>query len=302
MRVGILGCGYVGCELGSRLIESGHDVWGVRRSAEGLETVAEAGIEPIEADITDPDALEAVPDVDWLVFAASAGGRESAAARMTYVEGLRTVVETFGGRENPPERLVYTGSTGVYGDFDGAWVDEETAIDPGTERQAILLEAERIAIEESAEQGIAGTVARFGGLYGPGRYRVERYLDGPVTGGYLNLTHRADGAGGVAFLLEEGHAAGEVVDVVDDEPVWKHDLADWFAAECGVEPPEKRTVEERLADEDLTDAARARIRADKRCSNEKLRGLGYECVYPTYREGYRSAVEAYRETHGPSES
>lgn len=292
-RVAIVGCGYVGCELGRQLAGDGRTIYGVRRSQQGLDTVREAGLEPVRADVTDEEALDAVPDADWVVFAASAGGRDAESARETYVEGLSATIEAFGERERAPQRFVYTGSTGVYGDFDGDWVDEETPLDPTTERQAILYEAERLAIEYADEHGIAGTVARFGGLYGPERYRLHRYLDGPVTEGYLNLVHRDDAAGAIAYLLQNGRAIGEVVNVVDNEPVSKHVLVDWLAAECGVEEPEKRTVEERLADEDLSESARARIAADKRCSNEKLHGLGYEFVYPTYREGYRDAIEAY---------
>jgi nucleoside-diphosphate-sugar epimerase len=292
-RVAILGCGYVGCELGRQLLPE-RDVWGVRRSESGLDAVEQAGIEPVRADLTEKDSLEAVPDVDRVIFAASAGGRDAAAAREAYVEGLTSAIESFRERESSPERFVYTGSAGVYGDFDGEEVDEETGIDPATERQEILLEAERRALELTAEYGMAGTVVRFGGLYGPDRYRLERYLEGPVTEGHLNLLHRDDAAGAVAFLLAEGEARGEIVNVVDDEPVSKHRLADWLAAECGVEEPEKRTVEERLADEDLSEAAKARIAADKRCSNGKLRDLGYDFAYPTYREGYRDAIEAYR--------
>jgi len=292
-RVAILGCGYVGCELGRQLLPE-RDVWGVRRSESGLDAVERAGIEPVRADLTEKDSLEAVPDVDRVIFAASAGGRNAGAAREAYVEGLTSAIESFGERGSSPERFVYTGSTGVYGDFDGEEVDEETGIDPATERQEILLEAERRALELTAEYGMAGTVVRFGGLYGPDRYRLERYLEGPVTEGHLNLLHRDDAAGSVAFLLTEGEARGEIVNVVDDEPVSKHRLADWLAAECGVEEPEKRTVEERLADEDLSEAAKARIAADKRCSNGKLRDLGYDFAYPTYHEGYRDAIEAYR--------
>jgi nucleoside-diphosphate-sugar epimerase len=292
-RVAILGCGYVGCELGRRLADE-HDGWGIRRSEDGLSDVEKAGIEPVRADVTDGDSLAAVPDVDWVIFAASAGGRDPESARETYVRGLTSAIEAFGERDSPPDRFVYTASTGVYGDFNGEKVDEGTPIDPATERRTVLLEAERRALEATGEHGMGGTVVRFGGLYGPDRYRLERYLDGPVTEGHLNLLHRDDAAGAVAFLLKEGEGREEVINVVDDEPVSKHDLADWLAEQCGVAPPEKRTIEERLANEDRSESAEARIAADKRCSNRKLRTLGYEFAYPTYREGYRAAIEAYR--------
>ena len=288
IHVVVLGCGYVGCELARQLDD--HHVVGVRRSADGLAAVETTGAEAVRADVTDPDSLGSVPDADWLVFAASAGGRDAAAARETYVEGLRTAIEHFAGRDSPPERLVYTSSTGVYGDHDGAWVDEETPLSPATEKARVLAEAERIALD--TPDGIDGTIARFGGLYGPDRYRLKRYLEGPVTAGYLNMVHRDDAAGAIAFLLASDAGRNAVVNVVDDEPVEKWGFADWLAERCEVPSPPKRTIEERLADED--GESNRRIRANKRVSNDRLRSLGYEFAYPTYREGYRSAIDEHR--------
>ncbi|WP_336336936.1 SDR family oxidoreductase [Haloarcula brevis] len=292
-RVAILGCGYVGLELG-RQLQEGYEVVGVRRSEDGLAAIEDAGFEAVRADVTDAESLAAVPDADWLVFAASSGGRGATAAREVYVEGLRTAIDHFWSRADPPERLVYTSSTGVYGDHDGAWVDEETPLDPQTEKTEVLAEAERVARERPTEYGGHGSVARFAGLYGPDRYRLERYLEGPVTAGYLNMVHRADAAGAVRFLLTENHRE-EVVLVVDDEPVEKWAFADWLAEQCEVPFPPKQTTAERLADDDLSETATRRIQTSKRCSNDRLRQLGYEFEYPTFREGYRDAVREYRQ-------
>jgi nucleoside-diphosphate-sugar epimerase len=285
MRVAILGCGYLGLALGRQL----HDVVGVRRSDEGLAAVEDAGLEPVRADVTDADSLAAVPDVDAVVFAASSGGRGAEAARTTYVEGLRAVVEAFGGRGSAPDRLVYTSSTGVYGDHGGGWVDEETELDPADDRTAALVEAERVALEEGPAVGIDPTVVRLGGIYAPDRFRLERYLEGPVTEGHVNLVHRDDAAGMVRFLLAEDLAGGEVVAGVDDEPADRRDLARWLADQLGREPPETRTVEEALSD--ASPGRARRLRADKRVSNAKLRGLGYEFAYPTFREGLAPLVD-----------
>jgi nucleoside-diphosphate-sugar epimerase len=173
-------------------------------------------------------------------------------------------------------------------------VDETTPLDPTTEKTEVLAEAERIATEVAGDHGIDGTVARFAGLYGPDRYRLERYLEGPVTEGYLNMVHRDDAAGVVRYLLETDRARDDVVLVVDDEPAPKWEFADWLAAECGVPEPPKRTKAERLADDSLSAAARRRIETSKRCSNDRLREWGYDFSFPTYREGYRTAIEAYR--------
>ncbi len=291
MRVAILGCGYVGLEL-ARQLGGEHEVVGVRRSEAGLDAVESTGATAIRADVTDADDLAAVPDVDALVFAASSGGRGAEAARTVYVDGLRTAIETFGAREAPPDRLIYTSSTGVYGDHCGDWVDETTELSPTTEKTRVLAEAERIARDVAAEHGIDGTVVRFAGLYGPDRYRLERYLEGPVTEGYLNMIHREDAAGAVRFALESTDE--KLLLAVDDEPVDKHEFADWLADRCGVDRPPKRSKAERLDDAGLSEAARRRILTSKRCSNARLRELGYEFEYPTYREGYRAAIDAFR--------
>ena len=319
----VVGAGYVGLALCRQLDAAGHAVTGVRRSP---QPVRDAGIDAVAADVTDPETLSPLPDADAVVFAASSGGRGPEPARRVFVEGLQNTIDAYADRASPPDRLVYTSSTGVYGDHDGAWVDEETPLDPQTEKTAVLAEAERVAIETAGEAGIDGTVARFAGLYGPDRYRLERYVDGPVTQGYLNMVHRDDAAGAVRFLLTGGspsddspppesqaddpsspvdgsadsprsspadHARGEVVTVVDDEPVEKWTFADWLADECGVARPEKQTKDERIAAGDLSAAARRRIRTSKRVDNTTLRELGYEFRFPTFRSGYRAAVAAY---------
>jgi nucleoside-diphosphate-sugar epimerase len=300
MRITVVGCGYVGLELARQLADRGRDVTGVRRSDEGLEAVdgVDENVDAVRADATDPDSLRSLPDADAVVFAASSGGRGAAAARAVYVDGLRNVLTEYKNRARPPDRLVYTSSTGVYGDHEGGWVDEETPLDPTTEKTEVLAAAERVATVEAAEAGIDGTVARFAGLYGPDRYRLRRYIDGPVTAGYLNMVHRDDAAGAIRHLLETDQGRGEAVVVVDDEPVDKHAFADWLADECGVDRPEKRSKAERIAADNLSAAAERRIRTSKRCSNDRLRALGYEFAYPTFRAGYRDAITEFRRSHG----
>ena len=298
-RVVIVGCGYVGCQLARELVAAGHEVTGVRRSS--LDTVRATGADAVACDVTDPDTLDRLPDADWVVFAASSGGRGADAARRVYVDGLANVRREYASRDQSPERLVYTSSTGVYGDHDGGWVDETTPISPQTDKTRVLAAAERIALgcepasvvsDGAVPDAPTGTVVRFAGLYGPDRYRLDRYLDGPVTAGYLNMLHRDDAAGVIRFLLATDAARDDTVLAVDDEPVEKWAFADWLAEQAGVPEPPKRTKQERLADQSLSEAAERRIQTSKRCANDSLRSLGYDFRYPTFREGYQPAIEA----------
>ncbi len=292
MRVLVLGCGYVGRELGRRLVDAGHDVTGVVRSESSAGTVAEAGVEPLRADLTDPADVSALPDADALVFAASAGRGSVAEARSLYVDALRSVIAEFEGRESPPDRLLFTSTTGVYGDHDGDWVDESTPVDPERPKAAVIAEAEAIAHRSAFD----ATVARFAGLYGPGRYRIDAYLDS-VTAGWRNSTHRDDAAGALAWFLTEDVARGETVLVTDGSPVDRWAFADWLAERCDAPAPEKLTVEERLAE--LPASAGSRVASQKRCRNDRLLASGYELEYPSVYEGYEPAIDAFGRGEAP---
>lgn len=292
MQVAILGCGYVGLELGRQLAVAGHDPVGVRRSASGLARCDAAGIPAVEADLTAPASLDAVPDVDALVYAASPG-RDSADPRAVRVQGIRSAVAHFADRTAAPARLVSLSSTGVYGDRKGATVDETTPIEPQTDRERMLLDGETAAREAGRAAGMAVTVVRLGGLYGPGRYRLQRYLDGPVAAGTLNLIHREDAAGVVRAVLAAADPPSTLC-AVDDHPADKHELATYLARECGVQPPALVSVEERVAAGDLSEGAARRLTASKRVDAKGRRSLGYEPRFPSYRTGYRPAIRAFR--------
>ena len=290
MRVAILGCGYVGLELGRQLAAVGDDPVGIRRSEHGLALCEAAGVPGVQADLTDPASLAAVPDADALVYAASPS-RGVEDPRAVRVRGVRGAVSHFADRSDQPTRLVGLSSTGVYGDRDGDRVDEATPIDPRTDREQLLADAEEAVHQAGNDAGMTASVVRLGGLYGPGRYRLDRYLDGPVAAGTLNLIHREDAAGVVRAVLESADPPSTLC-AVDDEPADKHELAAFLAAECRVATPDLVSVEERVAAGDLSNGAARRLAASKRVAADRRRELGYELRFPTFREGYRPAIRA----------
>ena len=94
MRVLIVGCGYVGLPLGAELVKQGHEVFGLRRSAEGEAELVAAGLKPLVADITRPEDFVKLPGpFDWVVntVSSSKGGEEE--YRQVYLEGTRHLIE-----------------------------------------------------------------------------------------------------------------------------------------------------------------------------------------------------------------
>ena len=83
--------------------------------------------------------------------------------------GLDPVLDTY-GRSFPPAWYGYLSSTGVYGDREGAWVDEATPTiaETGEGRRNARAEADALWVKLGAR------VFRLPGIYGPGRSALDR--------------------------------------------------------------------------------------------------------------------------------
>lgn len=292
MKCGIIGCGYVGTELAWQLTTNGHDVVGVRRTQSGVTQLQNAGYQAVRADVTDADSLRVLPSLDIIVYAVSPGRTEEQTAKDIYHTGLLNTLQHALQDDDPPDRFFYTSSTGVYGNHDGEWVDENTALEPTGDRQEILIEAETAVRDHTTSSNTSSTIIRLGGIYGPTRHRLESYLDGPVTTRFSNLIHRDDAAGIIRYLTETNQGQDETLNAVDNCPVTKWEIANWIAETRGETPPTKQPIAERLQSVE-NPVRRERIAADKRCSNEKLREFGYRFKYPSFRDGFSDIISGY---------
>lgn len=282
-RVLIAGCGYVGSALGAKLVAQSDQVWGLRRRPHALP----AGIEPIEADLAVARTLSDLPrELDFVVYAASPGGRDDAHYRTAYVEGLARLLDALDRERESPRRIFFLSSTAVYEQSKGEWVEESSETEPRHFSGQRLLEAEALL----RDSPFAGTVLRLGGIYGPGRTQLlERVRSGaavyrPGAPRYTNRIHRDDCAGVIAHLMTSG-TVGPTFVTVDDDPAEEVVVLRWIAGVLGA--PEPRAEKE-------TAANGRRQRSNKRCRNALLRASGYSFLYPTFREGYADVIERMR--------
>lgn len=288
MKTLIVGCGYVGVALGAELARCGHGVFGLRRTPAAAPELVEAGIQPVYGDLTSPADLDRLPGpFDWVVNCVSSSHGGAADYRHVYLEGMRTLVDW--ARRHPPQKLVYTSSTSVYGQEDGSWVDETSPTEPEAETSQVLLAAEKVALDAARAEGPPVVVLRVGGIYGPGRgYLFRQYLSGQgLPAGQeqriSNMIHRTDVAGCICAALERGRA-GEIYNAVDDEPVTYLDFLLWVAQTL-----QRPTVPPVV---DAASSPRKRGASNKRVSNRKLKAeLGYRFQFPTFREGYAAEIE-----------
>lgn len=271
MRILIAGCGDLGNALGRRLTSEGHKVWGLRRKPGRPQSE----IWPIQADLTEP--LPPLPEnLDIVFFTAAPRNPTPGDYKLTYVDGMKNLLESLSAQGQNPSRVIFTSSTAVYGQSDGEWVDEASDTKPAEYRGELMLEAEKVL-----EQGpFPSIVVRFGGIYGPGRvYMLRKITKGrmplPLKAHFTNRIHRADCVGVLRHLMQLEDPAPLYLGV-DSEPVDKAELLIWLAEQ--LEAPEPKQAKK---------GAMSKERAgSKRCRNDLLLASGYEFKFPTYREGF----------------
>ena len=288
MRVLIVGCGYVGLPLGAELVRQGHEVFGMRRTAEGDAELKAAGIRPVAADVTKPADLARLPGpFDWVVncVSSSKGGVEE--YREVYLNGTRNLMEWLVAA--PPKKFVYTSSTSVYGQTDRSLVKETSPTEPASETGKVLVETEKILLAAVSERKFPAVILRVAGIYGPGRgHLFAQYLrnEAKIAGKgerLINMVHRDDLAGVLIAALKSGRA-GEIYNVVDDEPVAQIHFFRWLSETLGKWMPPFTT--------EVENGERKRGLTNKKVSNRKLKmELGYQFKYPNFRKGYTAEIQ-----------
>ena len=274
----IAGCGDIGSRLATQLLGNDWQVYGLRRSIDRLP----AGVTGVAGDLFSEQCPVQWPSgqIDYLVYSAAATEHDEAGYQAAYVDGLKNTLSWLEQNGQRPRRLLFVSSSGVFAQKGGEWVDETSPAEATSYSGRIMLDAEQVALNS----GIAASVVRLTGIYGPGRewmlgqvrkgYRVA--VEPPLYG---NRIHADDAAGLLAFLLEadrEGKALDDCYIGVDNAPVPLAQVVGWLRERMG--------VTEWAAEESIRRAG------SKRCSNARAKALGWEPRYSSYREGYEQIL------------
>ncbi|WP_062014861.1 SDR family oxidoreductase [Aureimonas sp. AU4] len=191
----------------------------------------------------------------------------------------------------------YLSTVGVYGDHGGAWVDETTPPRPVSRRSRERLEAEEAWTALAEARGMPLAILRLSGIYGPGRNSFVNLRTGRAKrlvkpGQVFNRIHVADIAGVLRLLSER--CLGGTFNVTDDEPAPPQDVVLHAARMIDVEPPPEQDFETA----ELTPMARSFYGENKKVSNRRIRSLGYEFFFPTFREGLAALMPCDRGDRG----
>ncbi|NPU13911.1 SDR family oxidoreductase [Bradyrhizobium sp. 83002] len=179
-------------------------------------------------------------------------------------------------------RVVYLSTVGVYGDHQGAWIDEDTPLAPEHDRVQA-----RVRVEEDWRSRIGDRLAvlRLGGIYGPGRNALVELRAGRARrivkpGQVFNRIHVDDIAGAIMGAIRR--EAGGAWNIVDDEPAPPQDVIAYAASLMGIAPP----PEQPLDSVELSPMAKSFYASNRRIRNTRAKqDLGLLFAYPTYRAG-----------------
>ena len=191
----------------------------------------------------------------------------------------------------------YLSTTGVYGDTDGEWVDETSAIRSDVPRSQRRIKAEKGWLSLDADHSVPVHVFRLAGIYGPGRNALNairagraRRIDKPSH--TFSRIHVDD----IALVLHasmEKPNPGAIYNVCDDFPAAPAEVTAFACDLLGVEPPPLVSFKE--ASKNMTTMGLSFWKDNRRVRNDRIkRELGVSLVYPTYREGLRALAADLR--------
>jgi nucleoside-diphosphate-sugar epimerase len=279
MNLFIFGPGYTAQQFIRAYRERFARIGGTFRSDSKAEALRASGIVPyvFDAERSDPGIVHELARADALLISIPpAHGSDPV---------LRSLSEAIASA--PRLRWIgYLSTVGVYGDADGAWVDETTPPSQINERSRHRVAAENQWLALGKGAPFAVRIFRLAGIYGPGRNALLKVADGTARriikpGQAFNRIHTADIAQ-VLMASIDRPSPSAIYNVSDDEPGPPQDVIAYAARLLGLEPPPEVPFETA----DLTPMARSFYQDSKRVRNARIKDeLGVTLRFPTYREG-----------------
>jgi nucleoside-diphosphate-sugar epimerase len=282
-RLFCFGLGFSATVLARRLIAKRWRVAGTCRTPEKAAALAAEGIETFVFDRGKPLPADALTGATHILSSVPPDDTGDPVIDAHGADLLRLEAVKWVG---------YLSTTGVYGNRDGEWVDERSALHPSGPRGAARVAAEE-AWQALGRVGHKVQVFRLAGIYGPGRSALDTVRDGKAKrivkpGQIFSRIHVED----IATILEASIAKpdpGAVYNVCDDDPAPPQDVIAYACALLGVEAPPE--VPYAQAAKSMSEMARSFYADSKRVSNLKIKeDLGVKLAYPDYRTGLRALL------------
>lgn len=305
MRVFVAGgAGVLGQRLVPQLVARGHEVMATTTDPGKLDLLESLGAEGVVMNGLDAESVHvavatAQPEVIVHQMTAISGkpdmkhmDRWFAITNRLRTEGTDHLLAA--ASESGVDHIVAQSYASWNGIREGGWVKtEEDPLDlhEGSVAYPVMQAVRHV---EETVLAVDGAVLRYGGLYGPGatddQVELVRKRQYPLVGsatGYTSWVHLDDAASATVLAVEK--RARGVYNIVDDEPAPASEWLPYLATCAGAKPPMR--VPAWLA-RLLAGEVAVRVMTEGRgFSNAKAkRELGWELRYPSWREGFATAL------------
>ena len=271
-----LGHGYSARTLARQLVPKGWRVIGTTRNPAKTEAFSAEGVEPL---LWPGDLGPALAEATHILCSAAPDALGDPFLRA--VPAIAQSRATWVG---------YLSTTGVYGDYQGAWVDETTPLTPQSDRgrQRVLAEGQWQAT------GLPVHIFRLAGIYGPGRGPFEKVRDGTarriIKPGQIFSRIHVDDIAQVLMASIQRPNPGAAYNVCDDNPCPPEEVISHAAALLGL--PEPPAVAFDDIKHTMTPMALGFYQESKRVRNDRIKDeLGVRLLYPDYPQGLAALLQ-----------
>jgi nucleoside-diphosphate-sugar epimerase len=264
-RILIFGMGYTASRLAYRLRALGYEVIGTRREAQDGALAFDDR----------PSVLAALESASHVLSSVPPASDDSEPVLEQYGEAIRAASLQWCG---------YLSATGVYGDVDGAWVDESAPTGSGRRKARSKADQRWQGLRDDVH------VLRLPGIYGPGRSPLTRVRSGKarrvnMPGQVFSRIHVDDILSAVIASFD-GPAG--VYNISDDMPAPQHEVIAHAARLLGMDVPPLLSLEEA----NLSQAALGFYEENRRIANGKAkRLLNWQPQYPDYKTGLQALLD-----------
>lgn len=278
----IVGCGYTGLRLAAQRIIRGHDVFALSHTRERCQLLRDRKINVTLGDL-DQQNLLALPKVRYanvFYFAPpNSAGHQDKRTRF-FLHAMDNIPF--------PRRIVYISTTGVYGDAQGAWVDEESVLNPLAINSKKRMEAEQYLKKWCALSAVNLTILRVAGIYGSGRLPIVRLKQGlkVLKSSEAPMSNRIhiDDLVNICDLATSFDDAFDIINVADGSPTPMSDYFIRVAAKFGLPAPKE--INRDQAAQEFSPTMMSYLNESKRVSNKKLREkFAYSLLYSNLESG-----------------
>ena len=181
--------------------------------------------------------------------------------------------------------ITYLSATSVYGNHDGAWVNENSETKPTSTSGIKRLNAEDQWLKFANENNLPLQIFRLSGIYSEENNILKRLISGQAKiikkeNHFFSRIHVEDIAN-ILFYSMKKFKRNEIYNISDDKPAPQEEIASYGSKLLKVKSPKILKLEA-LEDGMLKDF----YKDSKKVDNKKVKNFfGYQFTYPTYKEG-----------------